>query len=392
MKNIFTIVKKEFSRFFGDRRMVLTTLVLPGLMIYLVYSFMGSAITNMMTVDENYVPVIYTINMPESIGGIVKQSGIETKPLSENELDGIKNSITEMGADLCVIFPKNFDESVAEYDAQTSSVDAPNVEIFYNSASTESATMYMRITAILDSYESSLANKFDVNGNGKIYDLVTEQDASGSFLASMLPMLLIMFLFSGCMAIAPESIAGEKERGTIATLLITPIKRSELAIGKILSLAAIAFMCGLSSALGTILSLPKLMGDADGISMNIYGTNDYLLLGLTILSTILVIISVLAIISAYAKTIKEATSIVMPLMIVVMLVGVSSMFGGGAQTDITYYLIPLYNSVQCMSGILSLNYVTANIMVTVISNLVYTLMGAFALTRMFNSEKIIFTK
>lgn len=76
----------------------------------------------------------------------------------------------------------------------------------------------------------------------------------------MLPMLLMLFLFSGCMAVAPESIAGEKERGTIATLLVTPMKRSDLAIGKILALALIALLSGISSALGTVLALPQ----ADG--------------------------------------------------------------------------------------------------------------------------------
>ena len=66
----------------------------------------------------------------------------------------------------------------------------------------------------------------------------------------MMPLLILVFLFSGCMAIAPESIAGEKERGTIATILVTPIRRSELALGKIFSLSIIALLSGLSSTVG----------------------------------------------------------------------------------------------------------------------------------------------
>ena len=64
--------------------------------------------------------------------------------------------------------------------------------------------------------------------------------------SSLLPMLLMMFLYSGCASVAPESIAGEKERGTIATMLITPTKRSDIAIGKILALAIIALLSGTS--------------------------------------------------------------------------------------------------------------------------------------------------
>ena len=75
-----------------------------------------------------------------------------------------------------------------------------------------------------------------------------------------------------------------------------------------------------------------------------------------------------------------------------MLIGVTAMFGNGAKSEIYYYLIPLYNSVQCMIGIFSFEFVPANIIVAVISNICYTGIGVFVLTRMFNNEKIIFSK
>ena len=59
---------------------------------------------------------------------------------------------------------------------------------------------------------------------------------SAQMITMMLPYLLLIFLFTGCVAITSESIAGEKERGTINTLLVTPTKRSYLAIGKIIAL------------------------------------------------------------------------------------------------------------------------------------------------------------
>jgi len=194
------------------------------------------------------------------------------------------------------------------------------------------------------------------------------------------------------MSIAPESIAGEKERGTIATLLVTPAKRSQLAAGKILSLGAIAFLCGLSSAIGTFLSLPKMMGGGEAVSMAIYSTSDYAMVLLLILSTVLLIISMLSVISAFARTVKEAGMAVMPLMIIVMLIGVTGMLGSGAQTEKIYYAIPLYNSVQAMSGIFSLQTSAANVAIACVSNLVYALICGFALTKMFNSEKVMFSK
>ena len=79
---------------------------------------------------------------------------------------------------------------------------APQVEVYYNSAAATSGDGYNLVLEILNQYESSLVNKFHVNWNG-IYDLATQEDATGSIFSSMMPMLLLIFLFSGCMAVAP---------------------------------------------------------------------------------------------------------------------------------------------------------------------------------------------
>ncbi|MCK7484352.1 MAG: ABC transporter permease subunit [Bacillus subtilis] len=67
-----------------------------------------------------------------------------------------------------------------------------------------------------------------------------------SMLSTLLPMLVVMFMFTGAMAIGPESIAGEKERGTIATLLVTPVKRREIALGKVFSLGVLSLISAAS--------------------------------------------------------------------------------------------------------------------------------------------------
>jgi len=79
------------------------------------------------------------------------------------------------------------------------------------------------------------------------------------------------------------------------------------------------------------------------------------------------------------------------LMIVVMLLGVTAMFGNVAE-DLFWYCIPLYNSVQCMSGIFSFQLSVTGLWLTVAVNLTVALLGVFVLTRMFHSEKVIFSK
>jgi len=389
--NILTVMNKEFARFFGDRRMLIMV-VLPAVLIYVIYSFMGTAMASMFSPDEDYQPWANAVNMPEHIAQQVQAIGISVRHIELYEVEGIKEKVSRKEADLCIVFPPDFDIQVDKYDAQTSTVPAPNIEIYFNSTDPNSSDVFRRIIAVLDAYEASLANKFDVNRGVADADMATAEDLSASIISSLLPMLLMIFLFSGCMGLAPESIAGEKERGTLATLLVTPMKRSELAIGKILSLAVLSFLSGLIMAGATILSLPKLMHGADEmIDAGIYGASDYVLLALVILSTILLLVAIISIVSAFARTVKEANTTVMPLMIIVMLVGVTGMFGGG-QTAPVYYIIPLYNSVQSMNGVFSLNYSAANIALACLSNLVYACAGGFALTKMFNSEKVMFSK
>ena len=389
---IFTVMKKELLRFFSDKRMVLTTLILPGLMIYVLYNFMGSALTDQFSVDDTYAYSISAVNLPDSVKELAKTADLKIKEISGDKTEKVKTAIVESKQDLLLIFPKNFDSIVAEYDAAAGKA-APNVEIYYNSTKIESGGANEMVTALLNGYESAMTNKFDINNTESTYDLAKEEDTTAMIFASMLPLLLLIFMFSGCMAVAPESIAGEKERGTIAALLITPAKRGHIAAGKIFALSVIAMLSGMSSATGTILSLPKLMGmAADEMNASVYGVTEYALLGVIVLSTVLVMITVISIVSCFAKTVKEAQAYVTPLMIVIMLIGVTAMFGDGAQTQWYYYLIPAYNSVQCMVGIFRLSVDTANILTAVAANLAFTGVGVFVLTKMFNSEKIMFSR
>lgn len=391
MKNgaIFTIFKKELARFFKDRR-TLIALLMPGFLIYIIYSLMGGAMGNAFMPDENYKPTIYSVNAPAEVELMFAPLEYEFTPSEDTEAE--KQSITDGNADVLIIFPENFLEDMIAYDPQ-SGLPAPNVEIYYNSANTNSAMTYQNVAAVLDSMESKLSNKFDINNNADVrFDLATDEDVTGMIFSMIMPMLLISLLFSGCMAVAPESIAGEKERGTIATLLITPAKRSHIAIGKILALSLMALISGASSTIGLVLSLPKLMGDAAGvIDGSIYTATDYALLAVVILSTVLVLITVISIISAFAKTIKEAGTYVTPLMIGSMLIGITGMFGS-AVTNPALYIIPIFNSVQSIIAIFSFETDILNVIITVASNLVFTSLGVFLLTRMFNSEKIMFNK
>lgn len=386
--NIWAITRKELARFFSNKASAAIAILLPGLLIYAMWSFMGTAISDMVDGDED--TVIAAIELPESVSALFQSSDITVDNLDEvPEASAIRDSIKEGDYGALVVFPATFDEDVATYDPSDGQA-APLVQIYYDSTNMESTSAYGLVASLLDSYESSLANRFDINAGEGAYDVSDEQSRTSELIVMIVPMILLILLFSGCMSIAAESIAGEKERGTMTTLLASPIKRRDIALGKILALTLIGIAIAASSAIGIFASLPNLVQGE--VNVNIYGPSEYGLLALVILSTTLLIVMMITLVSALAKTTKEAQIYLTPLMIVVLAVGLLGMVGGGAQSDTAYYLIPLYNSIQCMTGIFTFDFQPINVVVCIVSNVLYTGIGVFVLQRMFQSEKLMFAR
>lgn len=388
MKNIWTIMKKEFSRFFKDKRLVLA-LVLPGILIYLIYSFLGNGIFSKLGgTDENYVYQIYTANMPEAFQEpFSKTDKIEFHAISSEEANAVKDKVADKDTDLLVVFPDDFEEAYEAVKNGTSET-YPQVQLYYNTTRTEGSQAYALFSTLISEFQQEVNPYFLAVPQ----DLATAKDTTGMIFSMIAPMLVLMFLFSGCMAVAPESIAGEKERGTFATMLVTPVKRSHIAVGKIISLSVLSLISGLCSFLGLILSLPKLMGGMEGISASVYSAGSYLMLLGIILSSVLVIVSLISVVSALAKSVKEAANMIGPMMILVMLLGVSTMFSSGAVGSFFWYLIPLYNSARAMSGIFSFAASPVAVFITIGANVAAAVLLAFALAKMFDNEKIMFNK
>jgi len=394
--NTWTIIKKEFARFFGDRQLLFTTVIMPGLLIYIIYSLMGTGIQSMITKGADEVVMLRVENMPESMaplfGAMDSSLVVVQQPVTEADIAQLEDK--EINAVL-VRFPERFDEVVIGKSEEMGDA-LPNVEIYYNSTNNAASRVYMAVSTILGNY----GRTFTVNvpqEEGQRFDQATDDSIGAMIWSKILPMLIIMMLFSGVMAIAPSSIAGEKERGTIATLLVTPMKRNELALGKIISLSGIALLSGISSFIGIALSLPKMIaieGASDAASMLgfHYTTSDYVALLLVILASVLIMASAVSLLSALAKDVKNAGTMVTPFMLVVMLAGLLPMFQDGASTDLAVYFIPFYNSIEVMTAVFSHELDWTPVVVTMASDVVYTCIAVWVLTRMFNSEKVMFSK
>ena len=185
--NTITVMKKELARFFGDRRLVITTLLLPGIMIYVVYSFLGSAMMKSILPEEAYVAKAYVVDMPESLREELRELKVDWQPADREQLTQMRQEIQDKQADGLVVFPVDFDQAVENYQVQ-SGKPAPNVEIYYNSAETESTHFYNEVSDILETYETSISNKLDINaGDSVYYDCATSKDTTGQMFSMMMP-------------------------------------------------------------------------------------------------------------------------------------------------------------------------------------------------------------
>lgn len=402
MKNVLTIFKKEFYRVMSDRRLIFTTILLPGLAIFLMYSFMGDAIGNMEEDINDHKMIVYTENMPTEFRNTVNiyfQENPEFHDISESTFDEIHQLIKDGEVDVFIRFEADFMSKLENYEED--GYVLPNIDTYYNPSEKYSSASLGNVYSFIDTFlkiegsdrwgDSYHVLTTNATNDNTPYVIEYENKGLGQGLAMLLPMLIIMFLFSGAMSIGPDSIAGEKERGTIATLLITPVKRSEIAIGKVMSLSVISLFSATSSFIGIMFSLDKLIGN-DVSSFEIYQVSDFLYLFIVIFSTVLVIVGIISMISAYAKTIKEASMLILPFYFISIIVGISTMFSGEAAANMSAYFIPIFNSVNMIISILTFELNMTSFLITIGSNLVYVTVSIFVLNKLFQSEKIMFSK
>ena len=390
MREIFVIVKKELKRFFTDKRMIMS-LILPGVLIFVLYSLMGNFIGKAIPPADDYEYVICVENESVTLDGYLSTLGFKYKKVNAPREEAEKK-LVDKEIDLYVSFSEDFDDAGADKAGK-------NVVIEYNSAKRESAKIYSALqTVYMQNSVASVDYNYAINAGVENPDMATEEDVVKMILTMFMPFILMVFLVTGSVSVASESIAGEKERGTIATLLVTPVKREYIALGKIIALTVTSLFSSLVSFVGIMASLPNLLqleriGDVTSIDLSVYGASTFVgILGI-ILITVMMFTMIMSVLSTFAKSVKEATQFVTPAMIVVMLASVTSMIGGGkAVTNPALYLIPIYNCAQCLTMLFSGEFYGLCYLFTILSDALFVVLGVVLLAKMFNNEKIMLNK
>ena len=403
MNGMNQIFKKEMARVFKDKKMVFSVFLLPVLIMVLIMSIVNGMVDNMMKDIEKHNPIVYVQNEPQSFQEFLKMGKFkyEIKEIQgEKDRSKAEKEILEGEADLIIEFPENLDEQLAAYKEGDK---IPQIKTYYNPSEDFSSAAYEEISVgVLENYRQTLLSMrvgnlenimvFTVNSDNVDMVIQDDEKAGGKVLGMMLPYFITILLFAGALGIGGDMIAGEKERGTMASLLVSPVKRSSIALGKVTALMAISGLSSLVYVAVMAICAPMMMdsmmgGGGNGLDLHL-NPQQLLLMGVLLIAIAFFYSSIIALLSVFAKSTKEANSYVMPVYMVVIIVGLLTMFQSGTPETLKYW-IPIYNNALVLQGILTQEISTGAYLITMVENLLLGALFTGGIVQAFKSEKIM---
>ena len=278
--------------------------------------------------------------------------------------------------------------------------DNNSYNIYANIQSEDGSMVTSLITNYLDNYNNYLGQSYLVNNNidlSKVYNNlnynVTEikgESIFGNQIILMAITFTIMAITLSCIYTSTDTTAGEKERGTLETILTFPISRKELIFGKYLAISISGIVTLLIGVLLSILSLYYVKN-----SFSIYDNVIFNINTITILLTILILlfytlfISGLCItIASFTKSFKEAQSALTPISLVTCIPMFLEMLNINISGVLSF--IPIINHTIVINNILTSSININNILITIISSIIYIIVLLLFINKMYKSEKILF--
>lgn len=349
---IFTIFKKELKDTLRDRRTLMTMLVIPILVFPVIMNVFVSVSTSF---QEEAATKKIKIGMVGEKGNF-----LETELKEIPEMMGPKEIVYYADTNAMIADLKKDSIQLGsyiskEFNTKMDSMRPAPVVFYYNATDMgmmERAEGYMNIIetkAQQKRYDDLKIDPFSIRPLETSYrNIASDKEMVGKLAGGMLPYLFIIFAFLGCMYPAIDLFTGEKERGTIETLLTTPVARWQILFGKM----GVVVLSGLTAAtcalLGLFMSLEMVeITENKELLDIIHGILSpgfiFMLYALLIPMTVF-FAGVMIPITVYAKTFKEAQSIITPLNIVMILPAMVGFFPGVELNWITA-CIPVVNIV-----------------------------------------------
>jgi len=395
MNIIISIFIKELIDVLRDRRTLMFMVVIPVLItpLLVVGSIKFQEYQNKKS--EEKLLKIALINETDDViikGLLSEQKGVEI--IEDINLDSLEAGIKTESIQGGMYIEKDFLDNI-------SSNSTGQIDIYYKSSDLMSRSK-KRMKAALENYKNIVVterlNNFNIDEklleplNVVDVDMSTAKETIGKAVGGFIPYILVMFIFLGAMYPAIDLGAGEKERGSLETLLSSPATKFEITMGKLLVVSLTGLVSGLVSVLGISSSLFFI----DNIPEQIQSTIMELISPFMILSVIVLMIpiaiffaSMLLSISFYARSFKEAQSLMAPLNMVII-VPLFLSLGPGMEIDHATALMPLINVGLLTKEILAGSVEPIYFIETLSSLLFFAAVGIRFSVYWFDKENTIF--
>lgn len=349
---MWTIYLKELLELTRDRKTLIFTILIPIFAMPLIFGGFAYVSSNMFK-NAKSAELRYALFGQQHAPGLSARFGQQTNlrlvPLTDES--EIRQAIADERIKFAVVIPPQFDAALQQ-QRQAS------ITLHYNSASTVDVTQ-QRVREVIDGYNTSLRQQalsaLNLNAGQLAFALAPvllekkstadQREQMGAIIGGMLPYLLLMVCLTAAMYPAIDMGAGEKERGTLETLLLAPVPRGAIVLAKFLVL----FTVGMTSAVLMVGSMAALLlGFGNSLEGNLavmvrsITLPDLAMVTLMLVPTAAIFASLLLSISIYAKSYKEAAGMITPLMLLTILPIVVAMLPG-VELNWLWAMVPLTN-------------------------------------------------
>lgn len=402
-KHITAIYRKELKDSLRDRRTLISMIVIPTLLMPIIFFVGGTIMSKVMKKAQAEATTMVIIGGADSPGVVAALKAEPKFKIIEPYMD-YKQMISEKRIRLAVEIPIGFESALKTGEPMTvmlyhyegemkSGMGVGEADRFFRNL--REKTVETRLTD--RGLPASLVMPFEI----KRENVAPPEKVGGNIIGGLVPYIIIILCFTGAMYPAIDLTAGEKERGTMETLLCSPVNRVNIVLGKFLMVLTASVATIVLTLTSTTISIiiggnllaggGKAAGAAGGGSAFIPIIDPAGILGVFAMITPVAMLfaAFLLTISLFAKSYKEAQSYVSPLIIVVIMPAMMGMLPG-IELSAKTAMIPILNlSLVCkemLSGVWHWNYIA----LIFASTCVYA-GGAMALcVRMFNREEVMF--
>jgi sodium transport system permease protein len=392
-KNIKLIFIKELVGTVRDKRTIIAMIIIP--LIFYPLLFIGIGYFNQMGKEksEQAISKIIIIGAefsPALLQYFQNNPKIEILSIANNPLLKLEKG----EAQLILIIPSDFKNRIEEGES------GPLI-LKYDATETKSKIAQERINQAIAEYEKEiisqrlsmmhLKEEFIRPVILQMENVASPQKVIGSLLGVLLPYLIVMLIFVGAMHTAVDITAGEKERGTITTLLVSQINRLEIVLGKCFAVMLISFISMILGMIGltlAFLSGTSIMGGIEGVEFGISFSTIFLLV-LVLLPLVGLASAVLIMVGIFARNTKEASSYITPIYMLTIFLGIISI-SQGIELSGKMFLVPVLNSSFVFKELLMGKIYWSHIITTFSANMVIATLALLGATRLFTKEEVLF--